>query len=234
MVEPYYQDDWVTLYHGDCREITNWLAADVLVTDPPYGIAYESNLNRDRRNVKKGVPVAADTDTSVRDQSLAMWGTRPALVFGRWDAPRPSSVRVRLVWDKGNSVGMGDLRMPWGRSDEEIYVLGSGFTGKRSGSVLRVQMLMSGDSQRPDHPTPKPVPLMELLIQKCPAGVLADPFAGSGTTLIGAKLNGRKAIGVELEERYCEIAARRLAQDSLFGVLELESGSTLKGGQTDG
>lgn len=218
MSAPYYQDDLVTLYHGDCREITAWLDADVLVTDPPYGIAYESNFNRDKRNVKKGRPVAADGDVSARDQVLADWGARPALVFGRWDAPRPLAVRARLIWDKGTSVGMGDLKMPWGRSDEEVYVLGSGFEGKRSGSVLRVQMLMSGDRNRPDHPTPKPVPLMELLIEKCPPGVVADPFAGAGATLVAAKLRNRMAIGVEVEERYCEIAARRLSQDALpFG-----------------
>lgn len=73
MSVPYYSDDLVTLYHGDCLEITEWLDADVLVTDPPYGMAYESNMNRNRRNVKVGRPVAADEDTSVRDGVLAAW-----------------------------------------------------------------------------------------------------------------------------------------------------------------
>lgn len=216
--EPYWSSDdgRIVLYHGDCREVAEWLTADVLVTDPPYGVAYESNFNRDRRNAKIGRPVAGDKDTSLRDGALTAWGPRPAVVFGRWDAPRPQSTRVRLIWDKGNSVGMGDLNLPWGRSDEEIYVLGSGWLGKRSGSVLRVQMLMSGDGNRPDHPTPKPVSLMELLIGKCPLGVIADPFTGSGSTLVAAQLLGRPAVGVEIEERYCEIVARRLSQGVLF------------------
>lgn len=218
MTTPYYRDDQITLWHGDCRTATDWLAADVLVTDPPYGIAYESNFNRDSRNSKKGRAVAADGDVRVRDQALEMWGDRPAIVFGRWDAPRPAATRARLIWDKGNSVGMGDLKMPWGRSDEEIYVLGHGFVGTRSGSIIRAQMLMSGDKNRPDHPTPKPVGLMETLIAKCPPGVITDPFAGAGATLVAAKLQGRRAVGVELEERYCEIIAARLAQDALpFG-----------------
>lgn len=215
---PHYQDDSVTLYHGDCREIDSWLDADVLVTDPPYGISYQSNMNRNRRNTKLGRPIAADGDVWTRDVVLKQWGSRPALVFGRWDVERPIETKARLIWDKGNSAGMGDLSMPWGRSEEEIYVLGSGFVGKREPNVIRVQMLMSADRERPDHPTPKPVGLMERLIEKCPPGVVADPFAGSGSTLIAARNLGRHAVGVELEERYCELIARRLAQDVLdFG-----------------
>ena len=112
---------------------------------------------------------------------------------------------------------MGDLSCPWGRSDEEIYVIGEGFTGRREGSVLRAH-LNSQSNDRPNHPTPKPVPLLERLIEKCPPGVIVDPFAGSGSTLIAARNLGRKAIGVEIEERYCELIASRLAQGCLdFG-----------------
>lgn len=217
-MKPYYEDDAVTLYHGDCLDIDAWLEADVLVTDPPYGVAYESNFNRDRRSLKLGRKVAADETVEARDTALALWGSSPAITFGRWDAPRPIDIRARLIWDKGNSAGMGDLSFPWGRSEEEIYVSGSGFSGKREGNVIRVQMLMNGSADRPDHPTPKPVPLMERLILKCPPGTIADPFAGSGSTLVAAKNLGRKAIGVEFEERYCELIAKRLAQDVLdFG-----------------
>lgn len=216
MTEPYYQDDQVTLYHGNCLEIAEWLKADVLVTDPPYGVAYESNMNRNRRNVKLGRAIAGDATTAARDAALAAWNG-PAVVFGRWDSPRPTGTHTRLVWDKGGGF-MGNLQLPWGRSDEEVYILGSGFTGKREGSVLRVHMLMSADKERPDHPTPKPIPLMERLIEKCPPGVIADPFAGSGSTLVAARNLGRKAIGVEIEERYCDLIASRLAQGCLdFG-----------------
>lgn len=215
-MKPYYEDEYVTLYHGDCRTLTEWMTADVLVTDPPYGMAYESNFNRDRRNTKKGRPVAGDGDTSIRDDVLVRWGDRPALVFGRWNVPRPQGVHTRLVWDRVVH-GMGNLASPWGPSDEEIYVRGVGFHGQRSGTVIRVPRLESGAKDRPDHPTPKPVALMELLIAKCPGGVIADPFAGSGATLVAAMLQGRRAIGVEVEERYCELVARRLSQGSLFG-----------------
>lgn len=208
----YYQDDLVTLYHGDCLERPEWWTdADVLVTDPPYGMAYQSGWVRDRTDRA----IAGDDTTGVRDAALHAWGNRPALIFGTWRAERPRDARTLLIWDKG-LVGMGALDLPWGPSHEEIYVLGTGFVGKRGKSVLHIQGLTSTDPERFGHPTPKPVPLMETLIAHCPPGVIADPFAGSGSTLVAAKLLGRKAVGVELEEKYCEIAARRLSQ----GVLD--------------
>lgn len=213
MPQPYYQDEYVTLYHGDCLEIADvWTSADVLVTDPPYGMAYQScrvPTRIDRR-------IAGDHDTNLRDQALELWGDRPAITFGKWNQPRPEATRQRLIWSKAPDPGMGDLTSPWGSSDEEIYVLGKGFTGKRGPNVLTYPK--PPVSNRPDHPTPKPVPLMEHLIQRCPPGVIADPFAGSGATLRAAKNLGRHAVGVELEEKYCEIIANRLAQEVLLAL----------------
>ena len=218
----FYEDESVQLLHEDCRAMSWWTTADVLVTDPPYGMAYESNRNRlAKRGVPKvGRPVAGDHDTTARDDVLEMWGNRPALVFGKWTIPRPAYTRARLVWDK-RVQGTGDLSIPWGPTDEEIYVIGDGFTGKRESNVIQAQMLNSNDGNRPDHPTPKPVALMEALIAKCPPGTIADPFAGSGSTLIAARNMGRKAIGVELEEKYCELIVRRLSQQAFdFSALE--------------
>lgn len=221
MTNPYYRDDQVTLYHGDCLEVSAWLDADVLVTDPPYGINIGFRMNKDSRNAKPRKTIHGDRSTLARDRALSDWGgAKSAMIFGRWDVTPPSSTRIRLVWDKCGGF-MGDRSLPWGLSDEEIYVIGHGFTGKREGSVIRVQMLMAADRERPDHPTPKPVPLLERLIDKCPPGSVADPFAGSGSTLIAARNLGRKAIGVELEERYCEIVATRLSQ----GCLDFQEGA---------
>ena len=211
----YYQDEHVTLYHGDClTEHREWLDADVLVTDPPYGMSYsgfggrkgEPSRTRGKHNI------AGDSTTKSRDDVLDAWGSGPAIVFGKWTEPRPTNVKARLIWDKRPCGFIGDIKMPWGSTEEEIYVLGQGFVGKRSSNILAHPVFNSMATSRPDHPTPKPVPLMEQLISKCPAGVIADPFAGSGATLIAARNLGRKSIGVELEEKYCEIIAKRLDQ----------------------
>jgi DNA modification methylase len=192
MTDPYYQDDLVTLYHGDCLEQTDWLAADVLVTDPPYGMDYTGfgGRNGEPRKASGRLRVSGDLTVSLRDSMLSQWGDKPALVFGRWNMPRPADTRARLVWDKSPCGFMGDLSLPWGSAEEEVYVLGSGFVGKREGNVIRAQTLMSSDARRPDHPTPKPIGLMEVLITKT-VGTIADPFAGSGSTLLAARNLGR-------------------------------------------
>lgn len=226
-MQPYFQNDLVTLYHGDCLEITEWLEADVLVTDPPYGISYSHNKgaygpNMKGRNRKQEAvhnAIANDKDAKIRDNALLAWGEKPAVVFGSWKIPRPNLTEHRLIWHK---VGMppGPARAAFMSQDEEIYVWGDGF--KKSAPPLR--SVIRSEEHRPtavrqaEHPTPKPIGLMETLISRCPEGVVADPFAGSGSTLIAARNLGRKVIGVELEEKYCEMIATRLSQDAFdFG-----------------
>lgn len=203
-MKPYYEQDGITIWHADAMECFPFADADVLVTDPPYGVAYQSGWE----NQFRGVCIAGDDSPTARDAALASWGDRPALVFGSWKVARPSATRAVLIWDKG-TVGMGDLSIPWFPCTEEIYVIGDGWVGSRTSAVLRFHV------RNAHHPTEKPVDLMRSLMAKCPPGVILDPFMGSGTTLVAAKLEGRKAIGIEIEERYCEIAARRLAQGVL-------------------
>lgn len=213
--EPYYSDDLVALYHADSlQEPDLWLDADVLVTDPPYGMGYRSTYWRREETMHKP-PVVGDRSTEARDRMLELWGDKPALVFGTWKAPRPDGVRQVLVWDKSPYVGMGDLSIPWGPSWEEIYVLGEGFSGKRQSGILHY-LPVSVNFRHSGHPTPKPVDLMESLIAHCPKDwVIADPFAGSGATLVAARNLGRRAIGVEIEKRWCGEAVRRLGQPTL-------------------
>lgn len=225
MTKPYYQDDYVTLYHGKAEECLEWLTADVLITDPPYGMLWRSG----RVPGRAVAIIAGDDSVEIRDAALEAWGSKPALVFGTWRTPRPADTKNVLIWDKGTDLGTGDLNIPWGFSHEEIYVLGKwpklapGGRVREGGTPSRVPSIIhagkpNNAAERPNHPTPKPVGLMERLIEKSPKGTIADPFAGSGSTLVAAKNRGRKAIGVELEERYCEIITKRLSQE----LLELE------------
>lgn len=200
----YYQDDWVTLYHGDCLEQTQWLEADVLVTDPPYG------MNAALTRTAIDVPIANDHNTDIRDTALNLWGKKGAIVFGHWRKPRPTNLTHMAIWNKGNQA-LGAPSSPFATSHEEIYLLGTetNWNGGRDQTVLNYRVPL-GDA-RPDHPTPKPISLMEYLVSKT-NGVIADPFAGSGSTLVAARNLGRKVIGVELEEKYCELIAKRLSQ----------------------
>lgn len=210
-MRPYYEDGGIVIYLGDCRDVLPLITADILVTDPPYGMDYQSGW-------KSSSSIANDGDTACRDWVISQWGQRPALVFGRWSVPIPSAARERLIWDKGDWPGMGDLGLPWGPSTEDIYVLGGGFIGKRHGQILRDPKRPSGAKAM--HPNEKPIGLMEILINACPPGIIVDPFCGSGSTLVAAKNLGRRAIGIELEERYCATASGRLRQGVLFGGAE--------------
>ena len=222
MSTPYYADDLVTLFLGDCREVTDWLAADVLVTDPPYGIDWDqpAYLKRGRHpstRTKKHDGIANDGDTSARDQVLAMAGDIPALVFGSLFAPPPDDVRIVLVWQKPADAGLFGGQAGWRRDWEPIFAVGPWpkVPATRS-SVIRTAAGTHRRYAQGIHPHAKPVDVMETLIAACPDGTIADPFAGSGSTLVAARNLGRRVIGVEVEEGYCEKAARRLSQGVLI------------------
>ena len=213
---PYYDDGTCVIYHGDCRELISAVPVGVIVTDPPYGISYSSGMTgHDGGTALPGI--RGDADTALRDHVLREYYGHPAIVFGTWKRERPGNVRAVLTWDKGDHVGMGDLSLPWKPNTEEIYIIGDGFVGHRGGSVLRCAAPVTWNSAANgrQHPHEKPVELMMQLVAKCPMGIVVDPFMGSGTTLVAAKRLGRKAIGIELEEKYCEIAAQRLQQGAL-------------------
>jgi DNA methylase len=231
MTAPYYSDALVTLYHGDCRELTQWLGADVLVTDPPYGRQWTSRpgLAGDYRRRPGGKRTArapewgidGDTDTSVRDDALAMWGSRPAAVFADLMLGPPPRAKLPLVYakpvDAGGRGGLGG----WRRDIEAVYLLGDGWPSQVGGrtAVLRTGAGMVGTdhglSARYGHPHAKPVDVCAELVTAAPPGVIADPFAGAGSILVAARMLGRQVIAVEIEEQWAERCARRLSQGDL-------------------
>ena len=213
-----------TLFLGDCIEILSHLeSVDSVVTDAPYGIEYKSGWATDALWGDKR-QIAHDETVDVRDAVIAWAGERPQLHFGTWRAPRPKETRQVLIWDKKGALGMGALDIPWKPDHEEIYVIGKGFVGKRDcGSVIPCAPVQSMAKNGRQHPTEKPVGLMSALIRKVP-GTILDPFMGSGTTIVAAAKAGRRAIGIEIEPRYFEIACERVTtahrQPDMFAASE--------------
>ena len=215
--------EWVTigphrLACGDCRDVMSSLAPasiDCVVTDPPYGIEYESGMTgHDGGTALPGIE--GDSDTSLRDALIEWMGNTPAIIFGSWKRPRPAKCKAVLIWEKGDHVGMGDLSMPWKPNTEEIYIIGKGFSGHRGSSVLKFNAPTSWNSVGfgRKHPHEKPRRLMMELVGKCPGETVFDPFMGSGRTGEACAKLGKRFIGVELCRDHFETSCRRI-EDAL-------------------
>ena len=221
MTVPYWTGDGIDLYLGDCREVTEWLAADVLVTDPPYGRGWKQGHTSGRINSDAHAGITGDLDTTVRDHALALWDARPVIVFGDLTLAPPPGNKQTLIYRKPPNAGHHGALAGFRRDVEGIYLVGPwpSVPGALTSSVLETRSRSQGNPSscqgRYGHPHAKPVDVMETLIAACPPGTIADPFAGSGSTLIAARNQGRQAIGVEIDERYAERAARRLDQGIL-------------------
>lgn len=197
---PYYEDSLVTLYHLDARDMRWPVACEntAVVTDPPY----PNNAGH------------FDGDVAAAREVLAELSDCEAVVF--WTELESPPVRLPLVavhvWHRSNVNG---------RPYEPAYHFATDGRKRRSEVMAHAAIFDGagpGCAEYLGHPTQKPVALMRRLIAKTTADVIYDPFSGSGSTLRAAKDAGRIAIGCEVNERYCEIAARRLAQDVLFGA----------------
>jgi site-specific DNA-methyltransferase (adenine-specific) len=213
MIKPYFETELGKLYHGDCLEILPRLGpVDLVITDPPYGCSATTGWGGKYNRFS----IVGDDTTRARDALLEIIDCAAA-VFGSPRIPRPKCKAV-LIWAKGEHTGMGDLSFPWKPDFEEVYIIGDGWAGKRTTSILRVNART--DSCR-SHPTEKPVPLIIEIIKKAPKGTVSDPFIGSGTTAVACERLSRKWIGIEISEQYCEVAAKRIqaeaAQLKLFG-----------------
>lgn len=205
---------------GDCRLIlgdakklvsTSSLAGYAAVlSDPPYGIGYTSGHATDELWSEDAI--RNDEDTHTRDYVLEhLDQSVPMLVFGSRKRTPPPGTKMVLTWDKGAALGMGDLSLPWKPSSEEIYVLGSGFVGKRDESnVIYHPPVQSMAKNGRLHPNEKPVGLLAKLMRKLPDGCILDPFMGSASCGEACMKAGRAFIGVEDDPAYFEIAVKRL------------------------
>lgn len=220
-MQPYYDQDGITIYHGDCREVLPTLDAtsvDLVLTDPPYGI----NERTDRASKGRAIlapcydfpPVAGDDQPFDPAHLLAF--KRVVLWGANYYADKLPTSPSWLVWDKRDGIPSNDnadCEMAWSNLGGPARLYRHRWNGMIKASER--------DKKRV-HPTQKPVVLMAWIIGEHTAAgdLVLDPYMGSGPTLRAAKDLGRRAIGIELEERYCEIAAKRLQQS----VLSLPTG----------
>jgi DNA modification methylase len=204
-MKPYYQDEYVTIYNADCLEILSMLPeVDLVLTDPPYGIGRDtqkisSSKHGGRKNHEKlsnwdSDPVSIDLLIEIQKKA------KDSIVWGANYFPKAfNSSMGWLVWDKGQNICSSDCELAY---SSRIGAL-------RRIVINRVELMKDGT----EHPTQKPLKLMVWCLNFFPdADLILDPFMGSGTTLRAAKDLNRKAIGIELEEKYCEIAAKRMQQ----------------------
>lgn len=207
---PYYEDQWAKIFLGDCRELLPQMPkADLILTDPPYGINLDTAFNTRRRGVKaaaKDYP-RVHGDESDFDPSFLLG--YPCIIWGaNYFCSKLPKSSGWLVWDKrcGRMINdQADGELAFTSMVKGVRILHHEWNGFRRDSEV-------GEGY---HPTQKPVALMKwcLSYRWVPEGTVCDPFMGSGPTLVAAKQLNRKAIGIEIEERYCEISARRLCQE---------------------
>ena len=199
---PYYDEDGITIYHGDCRDLLPSVSSDVVLTDPPYGILAETGSAATRRS--GGGNGRITWDVTLDPAVLLCLLDKPAMVWGGCHLELPPTFGY-LVWDKQiDGLNFGEAEFCW--------------TNLRfAPRIFRYRAVgLDGGKQ---HPTQKPEALMRWCLSFVPeARMVLDPFMGSGTTLRAAKDLGLRAIGIDIDERYCEMAASRLAQRVLaFG-----------------
>ena len=204
----YYQSGGITIYHGDCREILPTLPkVDLVLTDPPYGIEYVTSWRL--RTDKLVAPIHGDdaypVDMIEHCKTQAVVGV---LAFARG---MPMEAHSTLIWVK-NNWSVGDLEHGYGNRWESVLWWPGPQHQWANGRPNNVLFADKVPAEQLQHPTEKPVALLRQLILHHTCQTILDPFMGSGTTLRAAKDLGRKAIGIEIEERYCEIAAKRMSQ----------------------
>ena len=211
-LDPYYKDEHVTLYHGDCREILPHLPqVDLVLTDPPYGIGEAAGKNKSRGKLAVSKDYGNDTwdDKPIQQSVINSLITQPAVIFGgNYYAMPPSS--CWLVWDKHITGDFADCELAW---------------TNLPGAVRKIDYLWNGCmKKRPEqrfHPTQKPLDVMKWCISQADTKLkkqvqtILDPFAGSGTTLRAAKDMNRCCIGVEQSKEYCDVIVKRMKQQVL-------------------
>jgi DNA modification methylase len=211
-LRPYYDEAGITIYHGDCAQVLPFLdPVDLLLTDPPYGIGADLGGGKSAKKWEAHTGENRWDASPIADwlMDLAISKANKAIIWGgNYYSFRPSP--CWLFWDKETAgvTTFADGEMAWTNLDKAVRLIRHLW----SGPYMRYKEVR-------EHPTQKPLPVMRWCIEQAgDVSTILDPFMGSGTTLVAAKNLGKRAIGIERELKYCEIAVRRLAQQTLFQV----------------
>jgi len=244
-MKPYYEDSAVTIYHGDCRLILPQLPkVDLVLTDPPYGVELKGKRakQRDGGVIARNTPETyEDTPQYIADVVIPIITqcvvSFPAVVVtpgtrNMWKYPEPNDIGCFF---SAASTGMG----AWGFTcmSTILYYGKDPYLAKGLGSRPNsCGQTYPNDANKYEHPCAKPIRMIHWLVSRCSleGQLILDPFMGSGTTLRAAKDLGRKAIGIEICEAYCEIAAKRMSQTVFALATEAEclnSDSTAQQGE---
>lgn len=206
---PYYQDDYCTIYHADCRQILPLLPKfDLILTDPPYGISHPCDFKKRGRSVLADCQDYPDVHGDDQQFDPSFLTRFPSIIWGaNYFASKLTDQSGWLVWDKErpDDLDQSTCELAWSNVVK----------GVRRFRYLWNGMIRAGDDEL-WHPTQKPIELMHWCLTlrwTNDAQLILDPFMGSGTTLRAAKDLGRKAIGIEISRDYCAIAAKRLQQE---------------------
>lgn len=225
---PYYSDDGVTIYNGDAFELLpSLVGVDAVVTDPPYGL-----MAKPGKVQMRGAVVDldyGDWDYAVDHGWIALLPPSVSSIVAFHDTGQATAIadaaarsgfRIKhyAFWDKGDS-GINPRGNFVSAVEQCMYAVRG---GKWHGSGADPNIFRFRRSPTPLHPTQKPVEVMAWLVTKttAPGACVLDPFCGSGSTLVAAKNRGRRAIGIERQEKYCAIAATRLSQSVLAELFE--------------
>lgn len=225
MIRPYYEEDGIVIYHADCRDVLNQLPpcfrVDGLVTDPPFGIGFTYQSHDDTADGYQafvwGVIEKAESFLNPGSPVFVWQAMQNLKRFGEW-FPRD----WRLFSAAKSFVQMRPTAMQWAVDPVLVWWTDgakpwSDGTSTRDFHVAQNAGTIASKTWEKGHPCPRPLDQVEHIVAQWvkPGATILDTFMGSGTTLVAAKRLGRKAIGIEIEERYCEIAVKRLAQGAL-------------------
>jgi site-specific DNA-methyltransferase (adenine-specific) len=218
-VTPYYEQDGITIYHGDCRDVLPTMKADAVVTDPPFKLSEVYSGNPDADNLDA---VASIQDVARLLLAASVPGATAAVFYDNRIMPFALDAFRRSGWQYlrflsfyrrwGNAHKMNG----WMSTTDPVLIFAAPgakptFHGRWAHDTY---VRASPSAEDTGHPAQKATGFVAQIVEQlCPAdGLVVDPYMGSGTTVVAAQMMGRRAIGIEIEERYCELAAKRLQQ----------------------